>query len=286
MRILILGGDGMLGHRLLRDFSRSHDARVTLRRERAAYASFGLFSERNSYAETDLRVPDRLVSVFSDCRPEAVVNAAGVLPRPTTGLDPIANIEINALLPHRLAAMCREIRALFVHISTDCVFSGRSGNYNEECETDPVDPYGHSKLLGEVTGPRCITLRTSIIGRELARKRSLLEWFLAQKGQVRGYRNAIYSGFTTMEMSRIIEKLVTRHPESSGIYHVSSDPISKFDLLSLIRDKLKLVVDLVPEHEFKCDRSLDSTHFRREFNYVPPSWDMMVDELVSELHGS
>ena len=286
MRILILGGDGMLGHRLLTDLSRSHDARVTLRREPAAYASLGLFTERNSYAGTDLHAPDHLNSVFSDCRPEAVINAAGVLKRPPAGLDPIANIEINALLPHRLAAMCRETGAHFVQISTDGVFSGRAGNYSEESEPDPVDPYGHAKLLGEVTGPKCITLRTSIIGRELVHKTGLLEWFLAQKGEVRGYKNAIYTGFTTMEMSRIIEMLITRHSNSSGIYHVSSGPISKFDLLSLVRDKLKLSVDLVPDYEFKCNLSLDSSRFRRDHSYVPPSWDMMLEELASEIRGS
>jgi dTDP-4-dehydrorhamnose reductase len=286
MRVLILGGDGMLGHRLLKNLSRAHDARVTLRRERAAYASLGLFNERNSYAGVDLRILDRLTSVFSECKPEAVINAAGALKRPPTGLDPVANIEINALLPHRLAAICREIGAHLVHISTDGVFSGRAGNYNEECEPDPVDPYGHAKLLGEVAGPKCITLRTSIVGRELARKTGLLEWFLAQKGQVRGYKNVIYTGFTTPEMSRIIEKLITRYPDSSGTYHVSSDPISKFDLLRLVRDKLGLAVNLVPDDEFRCDLSLDSTRFRRDFSYAPPSWDMMLDELVSEIRGS
>ena len=286
MRILILGGDGMLGHRLLKDLSRFHDARVTLHRERAAYASYGRFNERNSYTEVDLRVPDRLAAVLSDCKPEAVINAAGALKRRPNGLDPIANIEINALLPHRLAAACREVQARLIHISTDCVFSGRTGNYNEDYEPDPADPYGHAKLLGEVAGAGCITLRTSIIGRELARKAGLLEWFLAQKGEVRGYKNAIYSGFTTLEMSRIIEMLITRHPESSGVYHVSSDPISKFDLLTLLREKLGLHVKLVPDAEFRCNLSLDSTRFRRDFRYVPPSWDMMLGELASDIRES
>jgi len=279
---LILGGDGMLGHRLLKDLSRSHDVRVTLRQERPAYTGFNLFSERNSYTGVDARVTDRLISVLSDFHPEAVINAVGVVKQRPDGLDAIPNLEINALLPHRLAAICGAIRAHLIHISTDCVFSGRSGGYKEDHEPSPIDVYGHSKLLGEVVAPGCITLRTSIIGRELSRKSSLLEWFLAQRGTVHGYRNAIFSGFTTIEMSRIMEKLVTHFPESSGIYHVSSYPISKFDLLSLIRDRFKLSVDLVPDYEFKLDRSLDSTRFRSDFRYTPPTWESMIEELAAE----
>lgn len=286
MRILILGGDGMLGHRLLKDLSRSHEVRVTLRQEAAAYAQFKLFNAKNAYTGVDVRVTDRLISVLSDFHPEAVINAVGVVKQRPDGLDSIPNLEINALLPHRLAIICGAIQAHFVHISTDCVFSGRSGGYKEDHEPDPIDVYGHSKLLGEVVAPGCITLRTSIIGRELSRKTSLLEWFLAQRGTVRGYKNGIFSGFTTIEMSRIMEKLITHFPESSGIYHVSSYPVSKFDLLSLIRDKFKLSVGLVPDYEFKCDRSLDSTRFRRDFGYTPPTWESMIDELAADIRES
>ena len=283
MRILILGGDGMLGHRLLKDLSRSHDVRVTLRQDRQAYAKFALFNERNSYAGVDVRITDRLIGILSDFHPNAVINAVGVIKQRPDGLDPLPNLEINALLPHRLAAICKAIRAHFVHISTDCVFSGRTGNYKESDQPDPIDVYGQSKLLGEVIAPGCITLRTSIVGHELSRNTSLLEWFLRQKGEVHGYKNAIFSGFTTIELSRAMEKLITRFPESSGIYHVSSQPISKYDLLSLIREKLELDVQLVPDYEFKCNRSLDSTRFRRDFDYKPPQWEEMIEELANDL---
>ena len=283
MRILILGGDGMLGHRLLRALARSHEVRVTLHREHQAYGQFGLFNEQNSYSGVDVRVTDRLINVLADFHPDAVINAVGVVKQRPDGLDPIPNLEINALLPHRLAAICRAVRAHFIHISTDCVFSGRTGNYKETDEPDPIDVYGHSKLLGEVVGPGCITLRTSIIGRELSRKTSLFEWFLTQKKQVKGFQNAIFSGFTTIELSRIMERLVTRFPEASGIYHVSSYPISKYDLLNLIKDKLKLPIDIIPDTDFKCNRSLDSTRFRKNFDYTPPTWEEMIDELAADL---
>lgn len=280
MRILILGGDGMLGHRLLMDLARTHDVRVTLRQERNAYREFGLFTESNSYTGIDVRVTDRLVSVFADFHPEAVINAVGVVKQRRDGLDPIPNLEINALLPHRLAALCTAIGAHLIHISTDCVFSGRTGGYTENDEPDPIDVYGHSKLLGEVIAPGCITLRTSIIGPELWRKTSLLEWFLAQKGRATGYKNAIFSGMTTIEMSRIMERLITSFPKSAGIYHVSSEPISKFDLLTLIRDKFGLAIELAADEKFRCNRSLDSTRFRQDFDYTPPNWETMIDELA------
>jgi dTDP-4-dehydrorhamnose reductase len=282
MRILILGGDGMLGHQLLKDLSRVHQVRVTLRQERHAYSQFALFNEENSYTGIDVRVTDRLVSVLADFHPEAVINAVGVVKQRKDGLDPIPNLEINALLPHRLAVLCRAIGARLIHISTDCVFSGRTGGYAEHDEPDPIDVYGHSKLLGEVTAESCITLRTSIIGPELWRRTSLLEWFLAQKGRALGYRNAIFSGLTTHEMGRIMERLVTNFPQSAGIYHVSSQPISKFELLTLIRDKFGLPIELVPDDAFHCDRSLNSERFRRNFGYEPPTWAQMIDELAAD----
>jgi dTDP-4-dehydrorhamnose reductase len=282
MRILILGGDGMLGHQLLKDLSPVHDVRVTLRQERSAYRDLNLFTEANSYTGVDVRVTDRVIGVIADFHPEAVINAVGVIKQRKDGLDPIPNLEINALLPHRLAAICNAIHAHLIHISTDCVFSGKTGNYTEEDTADPVDVYGHSKFLGEVVVPGCITLRTSIVGLELSRKTSLFEWFLAQTVRAQGYKNAIFSGITTIEMSRVMERLIVNFPQSAGIYHVSSYPISKFDLLDLIRSKLRLPIELVPDEKFHCNRSLDSSRFRRDFQYTPPSWNRMIEELAAE----
>lgn len=282
MKILILGGDGMLGHRLLKDLGRTHDVRVTLRQDRSVYDEYQLFNGENSFYRIDVRRIERIEEMLSVFRPDVLINAVGVVKQRIDGSEAILNIEINALLPHRLAAICAGIGTRLIQISTDCVFSGRVGGYTEDDEPDPVDLYGRSKLLGEVSGAGCLTLRTSIIGRELSRKKSLLEWFLAQTGRVPGFTNAIYSGFTTIEMSRIMEQLITRFPEASGIYHVSSAPISKYDLLRMIKDRLGLSVEVVPDGKLRCNRSLDSTRFRREFAYSPPTWEKMVDELAAE----
>src|SRR5688572_5016244 len=181
MRVLIFGGDGMLGHQLLRHLGPRHETRVTLRRDLADYARFGLFNRDNAYDRTDARDAARVAAVVSGFGPDAVVNAAGIVKRRQDAGD--LSEEVNARFPHRLAELCREHASRLVHLSTDCVFSGEKGNYAESDRPDPVDLYGKTKLDGEVNAPGAITLRTSMIGTELDRKTGLVEWFLAQKGR-------------------------------------------------------------------------------------------------------
>jgi dTDP-4-dehydrorhamnose reductase len=285
MRILILGGDGMMGHQLLKYLQPRHDVRVTVRQDLTAYKEFSLFSTENTYDGIDMRSLDRLVEVMADFRPQAVVNGVGIVKQRHTAKESIPSLEINALLPHRLAVLCKAIGARLIHLSTDCVFSGKQGNYRECDPSDAEDLYGKSKFLGEVHDSHCLTLRTSIVGRELTRKKSLFEWFLAQSGSVRGFTRAIYSGFTTIEMSRIIERMLLAYPAASGVYHVSSEPISKYALLLLFRDKLGNVAEIIPDDTFTCDRSLDSSRFRTEFAYAPPTWQLMVEELTHGIQG-
>ena len=287
MRILIIGGDGMLGHRLLRQLASNHDARVTVRQPLEAYRGYGLFDRVNTFDEVDARDPAALPRVLHHFKPEAVVNAAGVIKQRPDAKDGVLSIEVNSLFPHFLARLCEAHDASLIHLSTDCIFSGQKGNYAETDVPDSVDLYGFSKLLGEVIRPRAMTLRTSMVGLELARKTGLLEWFLSQRGKViKGYRKAIFSGFTTAELARIIERLLTEHPDTAGLYHVSAAPISKFDLLSRLNSRLRLDIRIEPDDSFVCDRSLDSSRFRRDFAYVPPSWDKMLDELASEIGNS
>jgi dTDP-4-dehydrorhamnose reductase len=168
-----------------------------------------------------------------------------------------------------------------IHFSTDCVFSGKKGNYLESDQSDAEDLYGRTKFLGEVSYPHTVTLRSSIIGRELKARLGLIEWFLCQKGPVHGYKNAIYTGFTTDEMSKILLNVIIPNPALSGVYHVSSDPISKYDLLRLVKEKLNLETEIIPDEGFRCDRSLDSSRFRSLTGYTPPSWEQMIEELAA-----
>ena len=289
MRILILGGDGMLGHQLLARLREHHEARATLRQDAAAYAAWPMFDARSAYFGVELgggvRASEPLAEVFAQFRPEAVVNAAGIVKQRDEAKEAIASIEVNALLPHRLALLCREAGARLIHMSTDCVFSGDRGRYTETDACDARDLYGLSKRLGEVTAPGCLTLRTSIIGPELSRKAGLLEWFLAQRGRIQGYTGAIFSGFTTLEMARIIERLLVSQPALSGLYHVAADPISKFELLAAIRDALGLKTQIDAYSDFRCDRSLDASKFRRDSGYSAPGWAEMIAELAAALKG-
>lgn len=269
----------MLGHQLLACLQPRHDVKVTLRQDIEAYTAYGLFNRDNSFSGVDVRSLERVLEVMAEFRPEAVINAVGIVKQRPTAKESIPSLEINALLPHRLAILCKGIGARLIHLSTDCVFSGKKGNYLESDPSDAEDLYGKTKFLGEVHDSSCLTLRTSIIGRELSRHKSLLDWFLSQTGTVKGFTNAIYTGFTTLEMSRIIEKMLLEYPEVSGVYQVSSDPINKYELLLLIREKLGQAIEIIPDDVFCCDRSLDSSRFRAEFNYTPPAWSTMIEEL-------
>lgn len=283
MRVLILGGDGMLGHRLLLHLQDEHEARVTLRRPLDAYEGYGLFDRENSCTEVDARDGERLLEVMAGFRPEAVVNAVGIVKQRESAKAAIPSLEINALLPHRLAAMCRAAGARLVHMSTDCVFSGRRGGYTEEDASDAEDLYGRTKFLGEVREPHCVTLRTSIIGLELSRKGGLIEWFLAQEGEIRGFTRAIYTGLTTAEMSRVIERVLLGHPDLSGVWQVASEPINKHDLLTRLKEILaRDDISIVADGRVEIDRSLSGTAFEESTGYHAPTWDAMLQELGDE----
>ncbi|HLX79299.1 MAG TPA: SDR family oxidoreductase [Burkholderiales bacterium] len=284
MRVLIFGGDGMLGHQLLRQLARKHETRATLRRPLGEYST-NLFSSANAVGGVDVRDADAVREALLVFRPDAVVNAAGIVKQRDDAEAEAASQEVNASFPQRLAGFCRETGAYLVHFSTDCVFSGRKGAYTEADSPDPVDLYGRSKLLGEVAGEGCLTLRTSMIGPELSRESGLLEWFLAQKGSVQGYRKAVFSGLTTLEQARVIERILAHQPRISGLFHLSAEPISKLDLLLMIKRRFGLNVEIVPDDRVVIDRSLDSKRFRDATGYRPPSWEQMVGELAGAKRG-
>lgn len=284
MKILVLGGDGMLGHQLMLSLQNRHDIRVTLRQEEQIYAKWKIFKKHNSYFEVDVRREDDLVRVFADFQPEAVVNAVGIVKQRKDAKEAIPSIEINSLFPHRLAVMCEAAKARMIHMSTDCVFSGKKGNYIESDHSDAYDLYGKSKFLGEVYEAHCVTLRTSIIGLELLRKSSLIEWFLAQKGTIKGFKKAIYTGLTTIEMSRVIERILMMHPELSGVWQVTSDSaINKYDLLVMFSNMLgRKDIQIEADENFECDRSLNGNAFCHATGYKAPSWNEMLSELANQ----
>lgn len=280
-KVLILGGTGMLGHVLFRELGSCAglDVQSTVRRRevRPSWCPSPL-SDR-VIAGVDANDFLTVASTIRAQAPQVVINCIGIIKQLPEANQAIPAITINALFPHLLARTCREVGARLIHVSTDCVFSGRKGCYTEVDQSDAEDLYGRSKYLGEVAGAGAITLRTSIIGHELAGHYGLVEWFLAQVGTVQGYRNAIYSGLTTVEMARLIAERVMPHPELSGVYHVSAEPISKCDLLALVAKRYGHEIRIVPSDDVRIDRSLDSTRFRRATGYHPPPWEEMIDEM-------
>lgn len=288
MRILILGASGMLGHKLWQSLSiRFPEAYATIRGCRNDYKKFALFKNADQVIEKidALNFPD-LEKVFGKIKPEVILNCVGLTKRRENANNLAISIALNALLPHQLAAWGEKKNVKIVNFSTDCVFDGETGNYTEESSPSATDVYGKTKGLGEVKMGNTLTLRSSFIGPELSHGSELLEWFLAQSGsKVKGFRNAIYSGLTTFELCRVVEKLLVDYPNARGLYNVSSAPISKLELLMLIREKMELDIEIIPEDEFNCNRSLDSSKFRKEFDYSPPSWKRMIDELANKLKG-
>lgn len=215
--------------------------------------------------------------------PGVIVNCIGVIKQRNEAANFIPTITLNALFPHRLAEAARCWGGHVIHFSTDCVFSGRSGKYSEDDPSDAEDLYGKSKFLGEVASPNAVTLRTSIIGRELTGHRSLLDWFLAQNGKtVRGFRRAVYAGITTNEMAKVVTRLITDFPNLSGLYQVVSEPITKYDLLQLIRDAYHLAIEIAPDDAEISDRSMLGDKFRKATGYFAPPWPAMIGELAGD----
>ena len=283
MRLLILGGSGMLGHQLWRGLHAQHDTWVTLRRPVADFAVHNLFDEAKAIQFDDITDDTALERALGQAKPEAVINCVGLIKQRDEASDEALTLRVNAEFPHRLAKRSGEAGARLIHFSTDCIFAGTKGNYTESDPSDAADLYGQSKHQGEVADAHSVTLRTSVIGHELGTNLALLDWFLSQRGQaISGFTKAIYSGFTTLEMARIVDRILTQHPALSGVWHVASEPISKFALLQLCREKLGWEGVIEPNDEFVCDRSLNADRFNQATGYTPPSWEAMISELAQQ----
>ncbi|MCX5831450.1 MAG: SDR family oxidoreductase [Deltaproteobacteria bacterium] len=286
MRLVILGGTGMLGHTLWECLSRRFpDTYTTIRKGIRDYGDDRLFGSDRVIEHIDVMDFRLLEGALRVIKPDVILNCIGITKRREDPKNPITSIVLNAMLPHKLAKLAVDLKAKLIHFSTDCVFDGRTGHYSDDAPTNATDLYGRTKALGEFTGNNVLTLRSSFIGKELREGTELLEWFLSQKKAIRGFKNAIYTGLTTLEICRVIEKLLLHYPDASGLYNVSSEPINKFDLLKLIGEKMHRSVEIIPDESFHCDRSVDSARFRRDFGYTPPTWTKMVEELSQEYRG-
>ncbi len=280
-RIVVLGASGMLGNAVLRFFANktAYEVHGTVRNWNAVRELLNMAPNAHFVPGVDVESLDSLTRMFATVQPDMVINCVGIVKQLADANDPLIALPINSLLPHRLARLAQVAGARLVHMSTDCVYSGSKGNYVEADLPDAYDLYGRSKLLGEVDYPNAITLRTSIIGHELAGNRSLIDWFLSQTGEVQGYTNAIFSGLPTVEIARIIHEHVIPNPHLHGLYHVSAEPISKYDLLSLVAKKYGKEIAIRAKNDFVIDRSLNSERFRSATGFVPDSWAQLIHRM-------
>lgn len=273
----------MLGHKLWQSLSGRFDTYVTFRSPVEYYFESGLFDRTRALTGVTAEDFDRLAAAVEAVRPAVIVNCIGIVKQAAAASDPLAIIPVNSLFPHRLAQLCASRDVRLIHMSTDCVFSGSRGNYTETDVSDAEDLYGRSKFLGEVSGEKCLTLRTSMIGRELRKSQSLLEWFLSQQGKtVHGYRRAIFSGFTGIALGKIMSSIISDHADLHGVWHVASRPISKFDLLELVRETYRLRITIEPDESVAYDRSLNGERFQRATGLVVPAWPDMIEEMYRD----
>lgn len=273
MKVLILGANGMLGSALLRYLARNPrlDVVGTIRTS-ATSAILGSSFNVRTFDGVRLASDEHLHALFGGVRADVVINCIGIVKQSAAIHDEAQVIALNALLPHRLARAAAETHTRMIQISTDCVFSGGKGGYREDDTPDPIDLYGRSKLHGEIDDGSALTLRTSIVGHEIASRKGLVEWFLAARGPVRGYANAIFSGLPTTELAQAIEAHVLPNPGLHGVWHLSGPPITKLDLLRLLAEVYGRPTEIIPDATIRIDRSLDSSRFRSATVYRPRAW--------------
>lgn len=286
MKLLILGASGMQGHKLFQMLGSVYP-------ETYGTIPCSVLAEplnRISFFQTDKVIPDVnpmdfqcLENIIKQVSPDYVINCLRVATHGSEVAPPVLSITVNSLLPHRLAEMTAAQGARLIHFSSDCVFSGKKGSYTEGDTPDATHTYGQTRLLGDVQAGNTLVLRSSVIGRELTGHSSLLDWFLMQKGkEIKGFTRAIYSGLSSIETARVVQIILEKAPLLTGLYHVASEPINKYDLLKLAQDAFRVDVKIHKADGVSVDRSLNAEKFRTATGYIAPSWAAMMNELAAD----
>ncbi len=280
LRVLILGVTGMLGSTLFRFFSESEDYITygTVRNRKKLDLVLDI-TNKNIISGVDALDMDSIINAFNVAKLDIVINCIGIIKQLDAAKDHLISISINSLFPHKLANICAATNSRLIHISTDCVFDGKKGSYKDNDPSDADDLYGKTKYLGELKYDHCVTIRTSIIGHEISTKLGLVEWFLSLDDKVNGFNKAIFSGFPTIEIANIIHQFIIPNEHISGIYNVSSNKISKYNLLRLIADRYGKKIEIEIDNKVEIDRSLDSNKFQEITGYKPPEWKELVDKM-------
>jgi dTDP-4-dehydrorhamnose reductase len=284
MKVCVLGAGGLLGHMLVRVLSESNDVFGTTRERPGVSSPLAKFLPLEKWiGGVDASNLEAVKNVFDTSQFDVAINCIGLIKQRDSIVSDSEMMAINGEFPHHLAQIANRVGTRVIHISTDCVFSGSKGNYFESDSPDPVDVYGKSKLLGELNDSKNLILRTSHIGRELTVKKSFVEWLISQKsGHVNGYSNAIYSGLTTQALARTTLKLLSGNSHLTGLYHVSSQPISKLEIINKLNKLLDLQITVTPDASVQINRSLNSEKFQNATNISPQTWDEMLSDFSQD----
>lgn len=287
LSVLVLGGTGMLGHKLAQVLGADAGLSVhaTVRRPpRAEIVAPGV----RYHAGVDLSGGTAALGrVLGEVSPDVVVNAVGAVKQRDLYAAIDETFFVNGALPHLLPLLNPNPAARVIHVSTDCVFVGDRGGYGEDQAPDALDLYGRSKAVGEIGYGRHLTLRTSIVGGEADGRRGLVSWLLghAPGARVPGFTRAVFSGLPTVTLARTVLRVIRHHPELGGLYHVASEPITKYDLLLRLNQALGLGLTMIQDDSLRIDRSLNDTRFRAATGTARPGWDELVRELADDLNA-
>jgi dTDP-4-dehydrorhamnose reductase len=258
MKVFIFGSNGMLGNYVKTYLSQYYEIYALTRKD------YDL-SELNINSLEELLVNKNI----QKC--DIIINCAGVIPQASKqrGLDTRLYFTINSLFPVILSQICHKVGAKMLHITTDCVFSGKDGLYNEKSFHDETNDYGMSKSLGELCNATII--RTSIIGEEVQNKRSLLEWVKSNKEkEINGYTNHFWNGVTCLQLSKIIHKIINYNLYWSGVRHIFSPrSVSKYELVSMINEVYDLNITVLPFQTEKVDKTLTTIYETNNLFNIP-----------------
>jgi dTDP-4-dehydrorhamnose reductase len=284
MKVLILGVSGLIGHKLLQELSVDHEVFGTLHKTKAQYNNLALFAASTIIEGIDVLKFEKLIGVMKEIDPDVVLNCTGITKRKINQNNTLEVIETNAAFPHKLALWAKNNNKRVIHFSTDCVFNGKDGDYTEDSLTTAEDLYGRTKALGEIRYDHTLTIRSSFIGQELFDRTELLDWVLGQDGrQIKGFKNALYSGVSTIFMARTVKDIITNHTKLNSIYQLAPDvPISKYDLICLIKKAFGLEIDVIPETDYVHRPTLIAAKLKNQMGIKVPSWEEMIEELAND----
>jgi len=267
-KILILGATGLLGHQVYLRLNANKNFVVS------SFAHQRKISDDTVLL--DARDEHFLGKVIVDINPDVIVNCMGVLIA-EANRDPENAIFLNAYIPLHLKKIANTLDAKLVHISTDCVFSGKKGAYTEDDIRDANDTYGRTKALGEVTESPHVTLRTSVVGPEIKEGEELFDWFMSQEGRIKGFTKSYWSGVTTLELAKAVEWVIEK--DIQGLYHITNGiPINKYELLMLFKKYTNKEIEIESVQGKVTDKSFLDT--RKEIDYAIPSYEKMISEMI------